>query len=223
MKIRFTPQLYRILKNKHQQIIILTTGSLIINLFYSLYNTLLGIMQKSIWFITMGIYYAILSIMRLLAVKGELNHNKESRMLKEFSIMKTIGIMFFLLTFTLTGSICLTLKYDLAKSYDTIIMITIATYTFPKVVIAVNNLIKARKHDTPLIITIRNINISDALVSILSMQMSMFTTFGSGETVKSHTMNVITGAVVCLCIIIIGISMIYHSNKLNKDVNQNRL
>lgn len=212
--------LYEILKNKRQQIIILTTVSLIINLSYSLYNTLFGIMQKSIWFITTGIYYAILSIMRLIAVKGELKQNKEAGMLKEISIMKTTGIMLFILTFTLTGSICLSLKYDLAKSYGTIMMITIATYTFPKIIIAVHNLIKARKYDTPLIITIRNISISDALVSMLSMQMSMFATFGKGETDKSYTMNVITGAVVCLCIVIIGLLMIYHSKKMNKNINK---
>lgn len=128
--------------------------------------------------------------MRMLAVRGEYKQDKKAQMPKEISIMRTTGIMLFLLTFTLTGSICLSLKYDLAKSYGTITMITIATYTFPKIVIAVINLVKAKKHDSPLIITIRNISISDALVSMLSMQMSMFATFGKGETGKSHTMNV---------------------------------
>lgn len=152
------------------------------------------------------------------AVRGEYKQDKETQMPKEISIMRTTGIMLFLLTFTLTGSICLSLKYDLAKSYGTITMITIATYTFPKIVIAVINLVKAKKHDSPLIITIRNISISDALVSMLSMQMSMFATFGKGEAGKSHTMNVITGAGVCFCIVLIGLSMIRNSKKMNKDI-----
>lgn len=210
-------KLYGVLGNKRRQIMIFTMGALIINLSYSVYNALLGIMQKSVWFITMGVYYAILSIMRIIAVKGEYKQNK-TQMPKEISIMRTTGIMFFLLTFTLTGSICLSLKYDLAKSYDTITMITIATYTFPKIVIAVINLIKSKKQDSPLIITIRNISISDALVSMLSMQMSMFATFGEGEAGKSHTMNVITGAGVCFCIVLIGLSMVRNSKKMNKAI-----
>lgn len=157
----------RVFGDMRHQIIIFTTGSLMINLSYSVYNTFLGIIQKSIWFLTMGIYYAILSIMRMIAVRGEYKQDKKTQMPKEISIMRTTGIMLFLLTFTLTGSICLSLKYDLAKSYGTIAMITIATYTFPKIVIAVINLVKAKKHDSPLIITIRNISISDALVSML--------------------------------------------------------
>lgn len=39
-----------------------------------------------------------------------------------------------------------------------IIMITIATYTFPKVITAIVNSIKVRKNSTPIIKTIRNIN-----------------------------------------------------------------
>lgn len=216
-------KLCRVFGNKRQQIILFTMGSLIINLSYSMYNALLGIMQKSVWFITMGVYYAILSIMRIIAVKGEYNQNKKARMMKEISIMRTTGILLFLLTFTLTGSICLSLKYDLAKSYGTITMITIATYTFPKIVIAVINLVKAKKRDSPLIITIRNISISDALVSMLSMQMSMFATFGKEEAGKSHTMNVITGAGVCFCIVLIGLSMIYNSKKISKDITEKGL
>lgn len=210
--------LCRLSGNKRQQIMIVTIGSLIINLLYAVYNGVLGIWGQSVWFITMGMYYAVLSIMRVLAVKGEYRSVRTVRMLRELSIMKTVGILLFLLTFILTGSIYLSLKYDLPKRYGTIIMITIATYTFVKVVMAVINFVKARKHYTPLIITIRNISISDALVSLLSMQMSMYATFSRRETDNSYIMHVITGAGVCLCIVLIGVSMIRYSVKMSKNI-----
>lgn len=216
MKFKHIPHdtLSKLSGNKRQQIMIVTTGSLIINLLYAVYNGLLGILGQSVWFITMGMYYAVLSIMRVLAVKGEYRPDKTLQMPRELSVMKKVGILLLLLTFILTGSICLSLKYDLPKDYGTIIMITIATYTSVKVVMAAINFVKAKKHYTPLIITIRNISISDALVSLLSMQMSMYATFGKGETDNSHTMHVITGAGVCLCIVLIGISMIRYSRKM---------
>lgn len=210
--------LSKLSSNKRQQIIVITTGSLIINLLYAVYNGVLGICGESVWFITMGMYYMVLSIMRILTVKGEYKPDKTVQMPRELSIMKTVGILLLLLTFILTGSICLSLKYDLPKRYGTIIMITIATYTFVKVVMAAINFVKARKHYTPLIITIRNISISDALVSLLSMQMSMYATFSEGETDNSHAMHVITGAGVCLCIVLIGVSMIRFSRKMNKKL-----
>lgn len=106
------------------------------------------------------------------------------------------------------------LKYKLLEKSN---IYTSQHITSVKVALAVINLVKARKHDTPLIITIRNISISDALVSLLSMQMSMYATFGRGETDKSHTMHVMTGAGVCLCIVLIGLSMIRYSRKMSKD------
>lgn len=220
MKFKHIPHdtLSKLSGNKRQQIMIVTTGSLIINLLYAVYNGALGILGQSVWFITMGMYYAVLSIMRVLAVKGEYRSDKTLQMPRELSVMKTVGILLLLLTFILTGSICLSLKYDLPKHYGTIIMITIATYTSVKVVMAVINFVKARKHYTPLIITIRNISISDALVSLLSMQMSMYATFGKGETGNSHTMHVITGAGVCLCIVCIGVSMIRYSKKMSQSI-----
>lgn len=206
--------------NKRQQIMIVTSGSLIFNLLYAVYHGVIGVWGQSLWFITMGMYYGVLSIMRALAVKEEYRPGKTVQMSRELSIMKRVGILLLLLTFILTGSICLTLKYNLPKRYGTIIMITIATYTFVKVVMAVINFLKARKHDTPLIIAIRNISISDALVSLLSMQMSMYATFGKGETNNRHIMHVITGAGVCLCIVLLGISMIRYSRKMSRNILQ---
>lgn len=85
--------IYRTLSNKRKQIIIFTIGSLFINLSYATYNSVLGVIQKSVWFITMGVYYSILSMMRLIAVKGEYRQDKKSQMTKEIGIMKTTGIM----------------------------------------------------------------------------------------------------------------------------------
>lgn len=218
MKFKHIPYdtLSKLSGDKRQQIMIVTTGSLIINLLYALYNGVLGILGQSVWFITMGMYYAVLSIMRVMAVKEE--YKQTAQMPGELSVMKTVGLLLLLLTFILTGTICLSLKYNLPKRYDTIIMITIATYTFVKVVMSVINFVKARKHYTLLIITIRNISICDALVSLLSLQMSMYATFGKGETDNSHTMHVITGAGVCLCTVWIGVSMIRSSKKMSKNI-----
>ena len=74
------------------------------------------------------------------------------------------------------------------------------------------NFIKARKGNTPLIMTIRNISICDAIVSLLSLEKSMYATFGD-ENGNSHIMTILTGAGVCASIILIGISMIRYSNK----------
>lgn len=91
----FCGTLSKLLGNKRQQIMIVTAGSLIVNLLYAVYNGVLGIWGQSVWFITMGMYYATLSVMRFLVVKAD----KATQMSRELSIMKTVGILLFFINF----------------------------------------------------------------------------------------------------------------------------
>lgn len=79
--------------NKRQQIMIVTSGSLIFNLLYAVYHGVIGVWGQSLWFITMGMYYGVLSIMRALAVKEEYRPGKTVQIPRELSIMKRVGIL----------------------------------------------------------------------------------------------------------------------------------
>jgi len=58
---------------------------------------------------------------------------------------------------------------------------------------------------------IRNIGYADALVSLVSLQTAMFVSFGDGT--DTRTMNLLTGGVVCLMILLMGIYMIRLAGK----------
>ena len=92
-------------------------------------------------------------------------------------------------------------------------MITIATYTFYKVVLAIINTVKVRKENSLLLSSIRNIGCADAAVSILSLQRSMLVSFGAMEREDIFLMNVLTGAGVFLIIVLLGIALIVKSVK----------
>ena len=90
----------------------------------------------------------------------------------------------------------------------------VATYTFYKLGMAIRNLIKARKEESLLLVTLRNISYADALVSLLSLQTALLAAFGqdSGELVP--LMNALTGASVCLMILGLGSYMVWKSKKI---------
>ena len=64
---------------------------------------------------------------------------------------------------------------------------------------------------SPILITIRNIGVADALVSMLTLQMTMLVSFQGTDGL--NRMNGITGLAVCLLISALGISMIYYAFK----------
>ena len=127
------------------------------------------------------------------------------------------GILLLALNFALTGVILLTIAQDTARRYSEIVVISIATYTFYKIIMAVVNMVKVRKTQSPVLITIRNIGVADALVSMLTLQATMLASFQGKGGLDANRMNAITGMVVCVLILALGVSMIRYAFKNQKD------
>ena len=74
-------------------------------------------------------------------------------------------------------------------------------------------MVKVSKMKSPILITIRNIGVADALVSVLTLQATMFASFENENNWNINQMNAITGMAVCILISILGISMIRYASK----------
>ena len=127
------------------------------------------------------------------------------------------GILLLALNFALTGVILLTIAQDTAKRYSEVVVISIAIYTFYKIIMAVANMVKVRKTRSPVLIAIRNIGTADALVSMLTLQATMLASFQGKGGLDANRMNAITGMVVCVLILALGVSMIRYAFKNQKD------
>lgn len=205
--------------------ILTTLPAFLINVAYTVYNGVIGIMNQSVWFITMAVYYSLLGIMRYRAVStgrkiSRLDDREQIRK-KELSVIKTDGILLLVLNLALSGVVLLTIAQDTAKRYSEIMVISIAAYTFYKITMAVVNMVKVRKTKSPILITIRNIGAADALVSMLTLQAAMFASFQDKNSLNTNQMNAITGLSVCILISILGISMIWYAWK-KKGLSGNR-
>lgn len=118
-----------------------------------------------------------------------------------------------LLNLALSGVVLLTIAKGTAKTHSEIMVISIAAYTFYKITMAVINMVKVRKMQSPSLITIRNIGVADALVSMLTLQTTMLASFQDTSTIDANQMNGITGLAVCILIALLGASMIYYASK----------
>lgn len=186
----------------------------IVNLLYAVCNGGLGIFNHSIWFITMCAYYAILSTLRFSAVLCGYKNNGAASDAMEYFVMRLSGGLLFALSLVLTGVIYISLSENIAAKYDAIIMITIATYTFYKITVAVIRAVKQRKNPSPLLAVIRSIGYADVAASVLSLQRSMLASFGELTDTKAHTMNALTGAVVCLFVLTLGVTLVAKGIKM---------
>lgn len=195
---------HRYLHDTHFRTTVSVTSSFAVNGVFALYNILLGYFSNTNWYIILGIYYFVLSIMRLAAVLHEKRNVKQ----KEFFVMRFSGIMLIELSSILGAMVWIDAKKNMATKYHEIIMITIALYTFTKLTVAIINAVKVRKTFSPVLITIRNISCADAAASILSLQRSMFASFGDSSAKDVYIMNICTGVAAFSVVLFMGIYML---------------
>jgi len=204
--------------SKRQKVLLMAFLSLVFNITYGLGNAVLGILSHSWWFLTVAAYYIILSIMRFAVVLYEKKNRRRNRQ-NEIFIKRFSGLMFLFLSIILTGTVFLTVKQDIGTKFHEIVMIIIATYTFTKIVLAIIKLCKSKQDGSPLLTTVRNISLADAVVSIFSLQRSMLTSFEGMAPADIRLFNVLTGSGVCLVIIVLGLNLMRKDTKNGKIEN----
>jgi len=187
--------------------------SLFFNMVYSAYHIIFGIATHSWWFFTIGIYYAILSVVRFVALK--------SKGKKRFVIRFT-GIMLMMLSVSLVGTVILAFVKDRGTEFHLIIMLMIAVYAFTKIILATIKWIKSRKSRSAKLITLRNISFADAFVSIFSLQRSMLVSFEGMTETEIRIMNVATGSVVCIIVFLLGLNLVQQKRSIKENSSDKR-
>ena len=192
---------------------------LLSNIMYAIYHGALGVVNQSPWFVTMFAYYMILSSMRFSAVLCEWKRKSLASEDTEYFVAKLCGGLLVLLSFILGGIVYISLSQNIAVKHHEIVMITIATYTFYKITVAVIRAIKQRKNAVPLLDVIRTIGYAEVAASLLTLQRSMLISFGSTGNEDIALMNGLTGISVCLFILLLGIFTILKSGKERKNTH----
>ncbi|MBO5102518.1 MAG: hypothetical protein J6C13_00320 [Clostridia bacterium] len=195
--------------------LVLAIISFILNIAYILFIAVMAIKSLSIWYISIAIYYLVLIFMKGNVLYSKKVHNTPIKQAKTYRIS---GILFIVLTVAFSGIMLLTYKINTHFEYAGLIIYAVALFTFYKLGLAIFNIFKARKQDDLYIQSIRNINLASALISIVVLQVAMFQAF-SPENNLNYA-NAITGGVMCLIILILGVYMFINANNTIKNLNK---
>ena len=180
--------------------------SLGVNIAYAFGNCIIGLLTHSWWFITVGTYYTVLAITRfsVLQVKRKASGDYDT----ELFARRLTGILLVVLSFCIVGVNILSAVRNRGTVFHEIVMITIATYTFIKITIAIIGMAKAKRSASLVLKTLRNISLADACVSIYTMQRSMLMSFPGMEPEGILLLNIFTGTAVWIVVLLLGINLI---------------
>lgn len=208
--------------------ILFVVPGMVSNIIFAVFNGVIGIISHSAWFGTLSAYYILLSVMRGGVVRQERKlvgiREKQEHMGRELSVYRRNSILFILMAVVLAGAVILLLNAQGGKDYPGLTIYAVATYTFYKIITSTIEVIRVGKRKSPLLSITKRIGYIDSCVSLLTLQTAMFASFADGEEGLIKLMNGITGGVVCLIVLGLGIQGVCYSNKkinLQKGGKQN--
>lgn len=190
-------------------------GSLIWNIAYAVLQLGLGFYHASFWFYSMAAYYSSLAVMRFFLVRHTSKYKPGERMQEELMKYRTCGWVFFVTNLALSLMIFFMVYWNRTFKHHEITTITMATYTFATFTMAIINIIKYRKYNSPVYSASKAISLAAACVSMLTLESTMLTTFGEGTT-NLATRRILlgtSGGVISVFIVIMAIYMIVQSSK----------
>lgn len=188
-----------------------------INLLYAGVKMFSGILYRSVWFVTLAVYYIFLAVMRasLLHYVRKTGKNKVS----EWKRYRLCGIILLFMNIALTGIIILVIHQNSGFEYPGMLIYVMAMYAFYAVVTAVRNVVKFRKYGTPVMSAAKVINLTAALVSMLSLETAMLTQFGAADDPAfRQIMTASTGAGISIIVVGMAVFMIVRSTEQIKHI-----
>jgi len=198
--------------------------SLLINLANVLLNVIFGFVFHTNWFFVLAFYYAILTGLRFSLALYTRKYSLGENMLGEWKRERVCGAILTLINLSLTSVVLMMMYQEKGFHYRGILIYVMAAYTFYHIITAIIDIIKYRKYKSPVMNSIKAVKLAAALVSMLSLETAMLSTFGADMLAEDkRVMIAATGAGISFVVIGLSSYMIVESthkiNKIKEDQN----
>ena len=198
--------------------------SLAINLLYVALNLVSGLLYKSVWYVILAGYYAILSVMRFLLVRFVRKTGIGKDRIGELRRSRLCAWILLLVNAALSGAVLMMMYQGRGSEYAGMFIYVMAMYTFYITVSAIIDLFKYQKYQSPVMSTAKIINLTAALVSMLNLETAMLAAFGGADMTlrDQRIMIAATGAGVSAVVIVLAVYTIRRATREIRARNAER-
>lgn len=190
-------------------------GSLVWNTIYGIFQLWLGFYHGTFWFSSFGVYYILLGVTRFFLAAHTRKYEPGDKILSELHKYRACGWILLLMNLALAIIVFFMVYWNRMFEHHMITAIAMAAYTFTSFTFAIINVVKYRKYNSPVYSASKAISLAAALVSMLTLESTMLTTFSDGtmSPLEQKIMLGATGGVICALIVATAIYMIARSTE----------
>ena len=195
-------------------------GALVWNVLFGIFQLWLGFYHSTFWYYSFGAYYVCLGLMRYFLVKYTSRYTQGEDIVTELKKFCACGWVLLVMNLALSLIIFFMVYWNRTFVHHMITTIAMAAYTFTSLTIAIINVIKYRKYQSPVFTASKIISLAAALVSMLTLESTMLTVFSDGKMspLEIKLMLGATGGVISVLIVTGAIYMIVDGTKKLKNL-----
>lgn len=189
-----------------------------INFLYAGIKMFSGILYRSVWFVTLAVYYILLAAMRASLLHYVRSAGKDKA--SQWRQYRLCGMILLFMNTALSGIVILAVYQNSGFEYPGMLIYVMAMYAFYATITAVRNVVKFRRYGRPVLSAAKGINLTAAMVSMLSLETAMLTQFGAAEDpVFRRIMTASTGTGICVIVLGMAIFMIVRATRQLKQIS----
>lgn len=190
------------------------SGNVLWNGVYAALQLGMGIYHHSSWFYALAVYYALLAVMRFLLVRYSLRYRIGKEMRMELLYYRTCGWVLLIINLALSGMMFYMIYENRTMQHHEITTIAMAAYTFTALTLAITNVIRYRKYNSPVMSAAKAVSLAAACVSMLTLENTMLTAFGNMDMTSQikRLFLGLSGGGVSVFIVVMAIYMIIRGN-----------
>ena len=162
--------------------------------------------------------------MRFFLVRYTRRHAAGEKMIREYKRYRACGWVFLVMNLALAVIVFFMVYWGRTFEHHEVTTIAIAAYTFTTLTVAIVNVIRYRKYNSPVYSASKVVSLASACVSMLTLESTMLTTFG-GDTMDAVSQRMllgISGGVIVVFITVLAIYMICHGSKNIKQLEKRK-
>ena len=130
----------------------------------------------------------------------------------EYRRYRACGVLLLFMNGALAGVIGYMVHQDRGATYPGLMIYMAAAYTFYITIAAIVNVIRWRRRGSPILSAAKNISLTAALVSMLTLEHAMTTQFGGGRSFR-RTMTAAFGGTICVAVLGMAVVMIVQAGR----------
>lgn len=212
----------RLISDARLRVNISLAGSIVWNIAYAAFQFWLGYVHKTFWFHSLAVYYVLLIVMRTFLMWHTARHRAGEDMRTELKKYRACGWVFLFMNLALSVIVFFMIYWNRTFTHHEITTIAMAAYTFTAFTVAIVNVVRYRRYNSPVYSASKATSFAAACVSMLTLTSTMLTTFGDGtmDPASRRLMLALVGAGVSAVVLAMAIAMILQGNRKLRHLRQ---